>query len=198
MPITEIAVHDTRLDGAIYPRPHVALIETSGGETLEQLGRRIAAAVRTAGGSVQHLRIYAHGARPSGASGPGEGRLVVIASDYLHRDNANAFGQALAGLIRERIWLYVCAAAAQPDGEALCLALAQGAGVPVVASRNVQDYATGGTVPTFAGYEIPGIPTPQWINFEQWEGEVVICNPDGRVSPWFTGPAPVSGRDRSI
>ena len=198
MPITEIAVHDTRLEGALYPRPHIALIETGDGQTLEQLARSIRAQALAAGGTVQHLRIYAHGARPVGATGPGDGRLILLTRDFVTRSNAQAFGSQLAGLVTGRIWLYVCAAAAQPDGEAMCVALAQGAGVTVVASRGVQDYAVRGTVPTFAGYEIPGFASAQWINFEQWEGEVVLCQLDGTVQPWFTGPASVTGRDRTL
>lgn len=198
MPSIEIAIHDTRLSGSIYPRPRVSLLETADHETLEQLTRRIAATARAAGGTVSDMRIYAHGVRPVGASGPGDGRQILLAQERVHRGNAGIFGLGLAGLISGRIWLYVCAAAARPDGEATCLALAYGAGVPVVASRQIQDYSTHSTSTTFGDYEIPGTASPDWINFGRWEGEVIVCHPDGRADPWFTGPAPVSSRDVHI
>jgi hypothetical protein len=196
MTITQISVHDTRLPGSIYPRSHVRLLQTDGGESLGDLGRRILTAARS--GTVRQLCIFAHGARPAGSSGDGDGRLVMMSSDNLTRGNAYDFGRALAGSIGDRILLYVCCAAARPDGEALCQELARGAGVPVVASRSVQDYRTATWTPTFDGYEIPGVAGPSWINFDQWEGEVVIVNPDGAVNPWFTGPAPTSGTDVTL
>lgn len=196
MPITQISVHDTRLEGSIYPRSHVRLLETSADESLGDLGRRIVTAAR--GHTIRQLCIFAHGARPAGATGDGEGRVVLMSSDLLTRDNAYTFGQAIAGSIRERILLYVCSAAARPDGEALCVELARGAGVPVVASRNLQDYRTNAWQLTWDEFEIPGATGTAWINFDQWEGEVVIVNPDGQVNPWFTGPAATAGVDMTV
>lgn len=206
MPITELAIHDRRLEGTMFRHPSVEYVFTDALEPLEQLSRRIQARLReplpgvmrasTRPSPVDHLRIYAHGARPVGAAGPGDGRVVLLSRDTLNRDNAEAFGRALRWLVRRRIWLYACAAAARPDGEQLCLNLARGADVPVVAAREVQDYAQMGTVPTWNGMEL--MPQADWINFGTWEGEVVVCHPDGRVATWFSGPAAVSGRDRTL
>lgn len=206
--ISELAIHDRRLEGTLFRRPHVAYIFTDELEPIDQVIRRVRARLlmpepgitmrRTTQPTapVDHIRIYAHGARPPGRGAPGDGRVLLLGRENLTRDNAESFGRSLRWLVRRRIWLHACSAAAQPDGEALCRNLARGANVPVVAGRELQDYSRVGPITTFRGMEV--IQRGDWIDFGVWEGEVVVCHPDGTVATWFAGPAPVSGRDRTL
>lgn len=199
MTVEQIIVHDSRLAGRVHPRPGIHLIQTHC-ETNEQIARRIRAAVHPDRASphqmntemrrapVPILTILAHGADV--ATGLIDW-VMQVGVDYIHRDNARAFGSSIRHCITDRIRVMCCNAARTEDARMACRELAAGAGVPVYASTTNQDYAEMNTNTQFFLQDITGQQQWGWIQFGNWQGTVMrfpATGEPGVVS--FEGPPP--------
>ena len=199
MTVEQIVLHDSRLAGRVFRRPGIHLIETHC-ETNEQIARRIRAAVRPNRASpgqmntqmrfepVPILSILAHGSDV--ATGPIDW-VIQIGVDYIHRDNARAFGASIRHCVSDRIRVMCCNAARTEDARMACRELAAGAAVPVYASTTVQDYSEVNTRGQYTIQQVTGQQQWGWIQFGNWEGTVMRFPPTGEPGTVvFEGPAP--------
>lgn len=187
-----IIVHDTRLRGTLRLRPGTRVIRTEC-ESLGIISRRIRSATRnwpaptmtdataTEDAPASVLTLIGHGARVE--SGPVDWAMQV-GIECIHKDNAQGFGSAIYGCVRDRIRVLCCNAAGSNDAREACSRLAQGAGVPVYAATSAQQFSRFGTESQIDG------PMGGWINFGRWEGTVVRYGPNGSETIAFEGEPP--------
>ncbi len=178
MTVEHIIIHDTRLPGQVHNRDNMRVVETHC-ETLERIARRVDLACYSSaarqGQMNQTLQrepasvisIFAHGV--SVEVGPIDWAMQV-GLEYIHKDNARAFGQSIRNCVSERIRVMCCNGAGSADARLACRALAVGAGVQVFAATTRQDYDM------VQRFYLPVVsqayashPRGGWINFGRWE-----------------------------
>ncbi|MFQ1699979.1 hypothetical protein ACJ5NV_05220 [Loktanella agnita] len=189
MGIDHIIVHDTRLRGTVHPRSNTRIIRTHC-EPLSAITARITRATRrqsrptmanqaaTHDGPVPVISLLGHGTDI--ATGP-VAWAMQIGMEYIHQDNARAFGSGIRRCVSNRIRVLCCNGANSADARQACSELAVSAGVNVFAATTVQQYHQIGT-----GSQLNG-PMGGWINFGRWEGTVVRYGPDGSETIAFEG-----------
>jgi hypothetical protein len=192
-----VIVHDSRIEGRIYPRANIRVIHANENTTRAYVAQRIRDyAADPASRQMMNrnrlparrplmqrnrlpvqrpfpiLTLIGHGVRVTNS--PSGIRWALEIGDYIHADNALEFGRSIRGCVSDRIRLLGCNAVDNEDGNRTCRGISVGAEVRLFASSTVQNFTVSGGHGS-TGTEWWG----NWLSFGAWEGDVYRFEPDG-------------------